>query len=161
MHSLTHVLWIGGAPASGKTTIARRIARRHGLRWYNADTRTWAHRDRAIRDRHPAAQRWEAMTPEERWVTTAPAEMVELSLNLERGPMIVDDLRRLPASPLVLAEGSTVLPELVASGIADQARAVWLIPTAELGRARLEERTGVAAGASSPRRSSGRRERVA
>jgi cytidylate kinase len=40
-----HTLWIGGAPASGKTTVATRIARRHGLRLYSADTRTREHRD--------------------------------------------------------------------------------------------------------------------
>jgi hypothetical protein len=133
------VLWIGGPPGAGKTTVARRIARRHGLRWYNADAHTWAHRDRAIAEGHPGAVRWEAMTPDERWVTTNPDEMIELSIDLERWPMIVDDLRRLPDSPLIVAEGTTVLPELVSLGAADPTRAVWLLPTPELHRARLEE----------------------
>jgi hypothetical protein len=134
------VLWIGGAPGSGKTTIATRIARRHGLRWYNADTRTWEHRDRALHEGHPAAQRWEALTPHERWATATPADMLEMSLHAERGPMIVDDLRRLPTSPLIVAEGSTVSPAVVSSGIADRSRAVWLLPTPEFQRARLGER---------------------
>jgi shikimate kinase len=143
---LEHVLWIGGASGLGKTTIARRLARRHGLRWYNADTRTWEHRDRALHERNPAALRWEAMTPYERWVTTPPSEMVELSLNLQRWPMIADDVRRLPASPLIVAEGSTVLPELVATGIADRSRAVWLAASPELQRTRLEAREGAPPG---------------
>ncbi len=140
MESLRHVLWIGGPPSSGKTTVATRIARRHGLRWYNADAQTWAHRDQALRDENPAAQRWEAMTPDERWVESTPEEMFELSLHRERGPMVVADLRRLPATPLVVAEGSTISPDVVSSGIADRSRAVWLIPTPELQRRRLEER---------------------
>jgi cytidylate kinase len=45
---VTQALWIGGAPASGKTTVASRIVRRHGLRLYSADTRTSEHRDRAL-----------------------------------------------------------------------------------------------------------------
>jgi hypothetical protein len=135
MQSLRHVLWIGGSPGSGKSTVATRIARRHGLRWYNADARTWAHRDRAIREGNAAAIQWEAMTPEERW-TTSPAEMLAMSLHRERGPMVVDDLLALPRSPLVVAEGTT----LPAGAVQDHSRAVWLLTTPELQRARLEER---------------------
>jgi len=139
MQTLKHVLWIGGPPGSGKTTVAMRIARSHGLRWYGADTQTWAHRDRALRAGHPAAQRWEGMTPEERWVTATPSEMLELSLHTERGPMVVDDLRLLPTSPLTVAEGSPISPAVVSSRMADPNRVVWLIPTTEFHRAQLQE----------------------
>jgi len=140
MDSLRHVLWIGGAPGSGKTTVATRLMRRHGLRWYGADTTTWAHRDRALQSGHAGAHRWEAMTPEERWVTATPNEMLELSLHAERGPMVVDDLRALPTSPLVVAEGTTLPSYAISSGLADRTRAVWLLPTPEFQRARLAER---------------------
>lgn len=132
---MRHVLWIGGPPASGKTTVATRLARRHGLRWYNADTRTWEHRDRALAEGSAAAIRWEALTPAER-ATSTPAEALELSLHRERGPMVVDDLRALPRAPLVVAEGST----LPAAAVQDSSRALWLIPTPEFQQARLEER---------------------
>lgn len=141
MTSLRHVLWIGG-PSAGKTTVATRLARRHGLRWYSADKHTWEHRDVAIGAGHEAATRWETMTHEEREGTLAanPAESLKLNLDFERGPMILDDLRRLPRTPLVVADGSTVLPELVAQGHAERDRAVWLLPTFELHRASHETR---------------------
>jgi hypothetical protein len=129
------VLWIGGPPGSGKTTIATRIARRHGLRWYGADTRTWLHRDRALHEGNPAAHRWEAMTPEERWAAT-PEDMLDMSVHRERGAMIVDDLREFPTSPLIVAEGSSVSP----AGVIDRARAVWLIPSAEFQQDQLDQR---------------------
>lgn len=93
------------------------------------------HRDRAVGEGNPAAVRWEAMTVEERWHAT-PTEIFGMSLHRERGQMIVDDVRQLPASPLIVAEGSPVSP----AWVVDQRRAVWLIPTAEFQHAGLAER---------------------
>jgi hypothetical protein len=132
MTTLRHVLWIGG-PSAGKTTAATRLARRHGLRWYSSDAHTWAHRDAAIGAGNEAAIRWEAMTREER-AAASPEELVQLNLDFERGPMVLDDLRGLPGAPLVVADGSTVLPELVAQGHAERDRAVWLLTTPERHR---------------------------
>lgn len=145
MATLRHVLWIGGASASGKTTIATRLARRHGLRWYSADAHTWEHRDIALRAGHEGAARWESMTHDERMATAtaSPAELVTLNLDFERGSMTVDDLRSLPSAPLVVADGSTLLPELVAQGHADRDRAVWLLPTYERHQA-FHESQGLA-----------------
>jgi hypothetical protein len=59
-----------------------------------------------------------------------------LTLHVERGPMVVDDVRALPASPLVVAEGSTVPP----AAAVGPGRAVWLLPTPGFQQARFEER---------------------
>lgn len=131
----TSALWIGGPPGSGKTTVARSIARRYGLRWYSADAHTWEHRDRAIEAGNPDAIRWEATPPEQRWSATT-AELLAMSLHRERATMIVEDVGALPASPLTIAEGTPVMP--AAAGAGD--RAVWLLPTTEVQRARLAKR---------------------
>jgi hypothetical protein len=59
-----------------------------------------------------------------------------MSLHRERGPMVVDDVRRLPHAPLVVAEGTCLSAALVE----DASRAAWLLPTAALQRERLESR---------------------
>lgn len=128
------VVWVGGAPAAGKSTVARALARRYGLRLYAADARTWVHRDRALVKGVPAARAFETLSPRERWQRPT-AELVAMSLHRERGPMVLDDLAALPERPLVVAEGTT-LP----AWAADPARSVWLLPTPDFQRAQLETR---------------------
>ena len=138
---LGHVLWIGGAPACGKTTIARWLAHRYDLQAYNADAHTWEHHDRSLVHGDPAAARWEALTPDERWLGR-PADMAEFSLelNAERFAKMVEDVRALPRRPMVVMEGTPLLPWLVEDHLAAPSFAVWLVPTPEFQRARLLER---------------------
>ena len=134
------MIWIGGPPASGKTTVATRLACRHGMRLYSADTRTWVHRDRALAAGVAAARRWEAMTPAARWERSSLADMLEMSLHHERGAMVIEDLAALPVSPLIVAEGSVLPASAVGRGIAVRSQAVWLMPTPRFQRQQLRAR---------------------
>ncbi|NEB77441.1 AAA family ATPase [Streptomyces sp. SID14478] len=131
------VVWLGGPPGVGKSTVAERLARRHGLRRYHADTRTWAHRDRALAAGHPAAVRFEALSPAERWAAPVP-DLLAMSLHHERGRMATDDVRALPPAPLAVAEGTVITPAAVRT-LPGRA-ALWLLPTPELLEKRLVER---------------------
>ena len=79
--------------------MASRLARRHGLRLYSADTHTWDHVDRLIAAGSEAAARWNATSP--------PRD--RFALHYERGPLVLEDLAALPDHPPVIAEG-TVIP---------------------------------------------------
>jgi len=131
------VLWLGGPPGTGKTTVASIVARRHGLRPYSADTRTWQQRDRALAAGNAAGARWEALTPQARR-EQPDDELIAQSLYRERGAMAVDDVAQLPGSPLILAEGTVIRPQNIPAGAA----AVWLTADAETVRRRVGGRDG-------------------
>jgi adenylate kinase family enzyme len=126
---LANVLWIGGVAGAGKTTVARILARHHGMRRYNPDTQTWSHLARALAGGNPAAQRFARMTPSER-AAAVPAE-----IDYHRGPMIIEDLRSLPAAPLVVAELVSPEPAIVPIG-----QAVALMTSQKAQQTRLERR---------------------
>jgi hypothetical protein len=69
--------------------------------------------------------------------------------------LIVEDLLSLPMEQPVIVEGFRLLPHLVQPLLADQARAVWLLPTPELRYAAFESRGSlwaIAGKTSDPRR---------
>jgi hypothetical protein len=77
--ALAHVLWIGGAPGAGKTSIADLLAAKYTVQVYHFDRHEPAHFARAAADQHPAlfAAHPVRMTPDERSVQRPVAMMVQ------------------------------------------------------------------------------------
>lgn len=140
-HAFSHALWIGGPPCSGKTSVALLLSGRHDLRAYNSDLHTWEHHDKALERGFAEAGFWQSATTDEAWLSGLDS-IVEhtLQANTERCQLMLEDIERLPLSPLTIAEGTPLFPWLVADRIASRDHAVWLVPTDDFQRARLAER---------------------
>jgi len=145
---LQHVCWIGGGSGAGKSTVARRIADRFGLRVYATDDVMADHARRSTKEDAPLLHRFMAMRMDERWVDRSPEAMLETFhwFQGEGFGMIIDDVLRLPREPGVIVEGLRLLPRLVAPLLSIPAHAVWLLPTPEFRQAVFESRGGSAAG---------------
>jgi hypothetical protein len=139
---LRHVYWIGGGSGAGKSTIARRIAARHGLDLYATDEVMSDHASRSTPEDSPFLTEFTAMDMDERWVNRSPETMLE-TFHWFRGEgfgLIVEDLLRLPKQPGVIVEGFRLLPHLVKPLLAVPDHAVWLLPTPEFRRSAFEDR---------------------
>jgi hypothetical protein len=137
---LRHVYWLGGGSGAGKSTIARRLAARHGLRLYSTDAVMPDHGRRIAPAAAPYLREFAAMDMDERWLNRTPATMLD-TFHWFRGEgfgLIVEDLLRLPADPVV-AEGFRLLPRLVGP-LAAPGHAVWLAPAPAFRRAAFESR---------------------
>jgi 2-phosphoglycerate kinase len=139
---LRHVYWIGGGSGAGKSTIARRVAARHGLRVYATDDAMADHARRCAPRDCPLLAAFAAMDMDERWLNRSPRTMLETFhwFQGEGFHLIVEDLLRLPIEPGVIVEGFRLLPRLVQPLLADPAHAVWLLPTPGVRRAAFESR---------------------
>ncbi len=139
---LDHVYWIGGGTGAGKSTIARRIAARYGLRLYATDDLMSDHASRSSAEDSPLLSKFLAMDMDERWLNRSPEVMLE-TFHWFRGEgfgLIVEDLLRLPRDPSVIVEGFRLLPRLVKPLVAAPRNAVWLLPTPEFRLAAIEQR---------------------
>jgi hypothetical protein len=136
--SFDHVLWIGGSPDSGKTSVAGSLADRYSLGRYHFDRHEPAHFGRAGPDRHPAlwAAHPDRMSTEQRWLGSPPGEMAAATIASwsERFWMALDDLLEMPAGRIIVAEGPGFFPELLAPLLPDSRRAIWLIPSEDFKR---------------------------
>ena len=139
---LRHVYWIGGGSGAGKSTIARRLAARHGLDVYATDDVMADHGRRIVPGEAPFLAEFAAMDMDQRWVHRSPPTMLE-TFHWYRGEgfgLIVEDLLRRQAGPGMITEGIRLLPRQVGPLLAEPRQAVWLLPTSGFRRAAFERR---------------------
>jgi len=128
---LRHVYWVGGGSGAGKSTIARRLATRHGLRLYSTDEAMADHSRRGRPEDCPFLTEFKKMSMDQRWVDRSPQTMLE-TFHWFRGEgfgLIVEDLLKLPSDEGVIVEGFRLLPQLVKPLLHHPSQGVWLIPT--------------------------------
>jgi hypothetical protein len=138
---LRHVRFIGGGSGGGKSTVAGRLAAQYGLRLYHAEQFSDFVARTTPAD-SPLLHGFVEMDMDERWVNRSPETMYNTfhGFHGEQFGLIVEDLLSLPASPSVLAEGFTLLPDLVAPLLTEPDQAVWLLPTPAFRRAAFDSR---------------------
>ncbi|MGD1993701.1 MAG: hypothetical protein PVI59_10955 [Anaerolineae bacterium] len=139
--ALSHVLWIGGATDTGKTTIAQMIAGRFGLQLYHYDRHDLSQLER-LAQTLPRYRAFLEASLEERWVHPEPEELLQFVLRgfQDRFPLVVEDLLDLPEEPMTVAEGFGFTPELLYPVLSSKRQAVWLVPTEDFKWASMERR---------------------
>lgn len=139
--ALSHVLWIGGATDSGKTTVSQIIAQRHGFQVYNYDRHDLPQME-CLAETHADYRAFLAASVEENWVQPEPEDLLRFTLQAfrDRFPLVIEDLLALPRATTIVAEGHGLIPELVAPVLSGKRQAIWLVPTEEFKRASMERR---------------------
>ena len=136
--ALSHVLWIGGGPQAGKTTLSRLLAGKYDLKIHNLD---WHGAREHLSPPGPAAAAFGRLSMDERWAVPAPEKLLERSIAIwtERFAFVIDELLALPRSRPIVAEGPGALPWCVAPLLRSPRQALFLVPTPDV-RERVAER---------------------
>ena len=127
---LAHVLWIGGGPQAGKTTLSRLLAGKWDLKIYNLD---WhAVREHAGRP-GAAVTAFQRLSMDERWAVPSADQLLERSVTIWQDgfTLVLDDLLALPDSRSIITEGPGAFPWCVAPLLSSAQQAIFLVPTPE------------------------------
>ncbi|MGH2490736.1 MAG: hypothetical protein ACRDF9_04440 [Candidatus Limnocylindria bacterium] len=132
---LAHVLWIGGGPQAGKTTLSRLLAGKWDLKIYNLDwhaVREHAVPEHALRP-GTAVAAFTRLSMDERWAVPSPVDILERSIAVwqEGFALVLEDLLALPRSRTIVAEGPGAFPWCVAPLLNSPRQAIFLVPTRE------------------------------
>ena len=143
--AFAHVLWIGGPPDAGKTSVATLLARKNHLPVYHFDRHELDHIARADPKRHPALHALGSSLKElderawcdEHWVRRPVEEMARSAIASwsERVDLAVEDLLAMPADRPIIAEGPGFFPEVILPLLSSPRQASWLVPTTAFKRA--------------------------
>ncbi len=138
---LVHVLWMGGATDTGKSTIAQNLAARHALYIYHYDKTDAEHHIRLAKT-VPEIQEFNESSLDERWVTPDRGVLHErLLLSFyHRFFLVIEDLLGFPNDKPIIAEGFGLLPEFVHPVLSDHHQAIWFVPTESFKRDSMERR---------------------
>lgn len=139
--ALAHVLWIGGATDSGKSTVAQNLGERHHFPVYHYDRRDLAHHEQ-LATSIPAYRAFLDASLDERWVDPEPEALFQRSLQSfrDRFPLVIEDLLAFPNDQRMIAEGFGLLPELLAPVLSSPSQAIWLTPTEDFKWASMTRR---------------------
>ncbi len=124
------MLWIGGGPQAGKTTLSRLLAGKWDLKIYNLD---WhAVREHAVRP-GTAVAAFQRLSMDERWAVPSADQLLERSVTIWQDgfTLVLDDLLALPDSRTIIAEGPGAFPWCVAPLLSSARQAIFLVPTRE------------------------------
>lgn len=159
--ALSHVLWIGGSPCAGKSTIGH--ARIYVFLDYHLDPRFRNHMARRLAAGDPALDAFLKMNMDQRWLERSVEALVQevLESRTIECHLVIEDLLAMPNEWFIIAEGN-FFPECLAPYLSSPHQAIWLVPTdafceqirrqRDAEQAKRRERHGVANESSDPER---------
>ncbi|KGX87133.1 hypothetical protein [Pontibacillus marinus] len=135
------VIWIGGSPDSGKTTVAKALVRKYQMDYYDYDLYEDKHHQ-LMASGSKEGEIEIPSSPEDVWLHTSKENLLSWAHQSFNGrfPYVLRDLSKYQTSSTILAEGFGLTPELVFPYLDHPKDAVWIISSEEKKREMMLKR---------------------
>ena len=131
--SLQHVLWMGGSPCSGKSSIADILSTQYDVEVYHVDEAFVEYIPDFTPEVFPVNFKWTHTPWQELWMQPQETLLHEaIDAYTEHLHFIFADLKGIEGK--VIAEGTCLLPDCIKPLISDISRAIWVVPTENFQR---------------------------
>ncbi len=138
---MENVLWLGGSPCAGKSSISRILESNFDINVYRVDAAFETHRTQFSQPLHPALCNWESSTWNQRWMQPIDKLVRDaIKIYQEHFTLIIEDVRAFPKDKPLLVEGTALLPQEVSRVLLKRNDAIWLIPTPDFQKENYSQR---------------------
>lgn len=126
----TSIYWMGGSPCSGKSSMAKLLQDRYGLRLYHVDEALRNHVADLTPNTTPFLYKWHHTPWTDLW-SQPPAVLLAETIGAyrEHCALVMQDVAALIDEQALLVEGTCLLPDCVAPHLPGPRHAIWVAPT--------------------------------
>lgn len=129
------IYYIGGSPASGKSTIAKLLAKQFGFSYYKLDDYLFKYNKKAVKDGKEHSLLAHTLNTEQTWMRKPQLQMEEeIGIYEEIFPYALQDISNIAKTKAVVAEGAGFMPQLMAAQNIAKARYICIAPTEDFQR---------------------------
>lgn len=129
---LSHVYWLVGSPCAGKSSLANSLVATYGWQLYRGDDTYEHHASIATPEQYPTFSKITRLSSDAFWMRPLAQQLSEkIQSYQEEFPLIMADLLTFSKTKPVVAEGTALLPGLVAPLLSSPHQAIGLVPTPE------------------------------
>lgn len=131
--TIDNIIWIGGSPCSGKSSITERLCLEFNLEYYKCDDYLDQYIKRGVQSQKLIMQKYNSMSMDQTWIERNIQEQTldEIEFYEEAFEMILEDLGNLEFKGLLVVEGAACLPSNILKHKINFKNYICIVPTYE------------------------------
>lgn len=137
-----NVYFIGGSPGSGKSTIAKMLAKNFNLSYYKLDDYLFKYSKKAAREGRTHSLLAKSLNAEQTWMREPRVQAdEEIGIYTEIFQYALNDIEKMGSRKTIIAEGAGFLPQLMVEQNITPSRYICIVPTEDFQRSVFAKRT--------------------